>query len=157
VTNLTFSLATEADAVTVGANLRPADAVELALSLGKPGEEACLKSLSASIIAWSARRGGRAVAIFGVAPYSAIPGTGIVWMLATPEADAERRALLGKARYYITLMAKLFPRLMNAVYEKNARSLRWLSHLGFKSVETFPEYGVGRAPFRLMVYEAPHV
>lgn len=148
-----FKLSTIEEARQVGENLRPSDANELALAFGEPPIEVCVESVQRSVIAWTALKNGIPIAIFGVAHFK--PGVGLVWLLATPQADVERRAFLVSARKYVGHMARIYPVLFNFVLSANTRSRAWLKRLGFVEDKQLPEYGVGRAPFSICVYRSP--
>jgi hypothetical protein len=135
---ITFRLATEEDANAVGGSLREVDRLEILRGTGHDPITAPAVAVQDSLIAWSAVNGeGRVVAVFGVAPHS-VPQVGVVWLLATPEAEHETRAFLAKGRYYVGLMAKLYPTLMNWVDSENTRTRRWLNRLGFVEGEPRP-------------------
>ncbi len=148
-----YRLATVGDARQVGANLRHSDREELALSLGLDPEGATVMSVEKSVIAWAALKEGRAIAVFGVGPYPGQQRVGVVWFLATPEVADYAVQFVKTGRYYVRLMGRIYPRLVNAVYTKNLRSRRWLRALGFTEGQVLPEYGVGRAPFVLIAYD----
>lgn len=130
--SVTFRLATEADARRVGALLRPVDRTEIERAgTGNTPELAPLVGVQQSLISWAAVNAeGDAIAIFGVAPHTQ-PGIGVVWLLATPESEHETRAFVHAGRYYVDLMERLFPVLLNTVDADNVRTRRWLRALGF--------------------------
>jgi hypothetical protein len=79
---------------------------------------------------------------------------GVVWLLATPEAEHEARAFLHMGRYYVGLMSSLYPTLLNAVDSENTRTRRWLKRLGF--VEGAPIIGrLTGHPFIPITYTRP--
>lgn len=150
---ITFRLATEDDALRVGGSLREVDRLELARGTGHDPVNAPVRSVHDSTISWCAADSEGPIAVFGVAPDRGVPGQGIVWFLAVDRAERYGREFLAKGRYYVSLMAKLYPTLTNAVDSENLRTRRWLGRLGF--VEE-PEMVLGRLtnhPFVIVTYK----
>jgi hypothetical protein len=149
---VTFRLATDEDACYVGENLRECDRLELSRGGNEPPLTSPLKSLHASLIAWTMVREGKPIALFGVGPLKGKPGVGVVWLLGTPGVERAARALVSSGRYYVSLMARLFPTLCNAVDIENSTSRRWLRALGFHEGETILMKG---NPFVVILYRRP--
>lgn len=120
-------------AATRGPNVHPADAISRAVLL--------------SSHAWvAASEGGRAIAIFGVAPVSLLNGIGSPWLLATDEAFRHPRSLVVEGRRYLSVMRAIYSDMVNYVDARNVRSVRWLKHLGFTLHPAAP-YGIEDEPF----------
>jgi hypothetical protein len=151
---ITFSLATEEHARAVQLKLRAVDISEVAKAGSNP-MDTVERSLEASLIAWTMFRDGRPIAVFGVAPHKGAPGVGIVWLLGTDELVHAGRSLVKAGHYYVALMHKLFPKLVNAIDPENKRTRRWLAALGFVEVADLP-MKTG-AVFRVIQREATHV
>lgn len=154
MSTITFRLATDEDAYYVGDNLRECDRVEIQRGGTEDPAISPLKSLHASLIAWAMVREGRAIALFGVAPFKLAERTGVVWLLGTPECGRAAKTLVRSGRYYVGLMSRLFPILLNAVDVENITSRNWLSALGFKEIASCELNG---NPFVVVEHRSPNV
>ena len=138
------------DAAWFAPRLRESDRVEVqavAIDL-----EACLRaSIEASEICMVAERQGRGVILLGCVP--APDGAGIPWLLATDEVRPFPGALTAIGKRYVALFLERWPRLINAVDERNTVSIRWLQRLGFTIGEPQP-FGLAGEPFRVFTMEA---
>lgn len=150
--SITFRPATDDDALHVGENLRESDRLELSRGGNDDPLKSPLKSLHKSLIAWTMVREGRAIAVFGVAPFKGHETTGIVWLLGTPELERAAKSLVMGGRYYVGLMSRLFPHLCNAVDVENSSTRRWLRALGFVEGD---DVTINDNPFLLVHYRRP--
>lgn len=132
----------------IAENLRPADDDEVFAQTGTRHHagtlRTCLAGASSAVMAVSVY--GVPMAILGVGTLSLIYNTGCPWMVATPEADQHRRALIDCGRSYTAAMLMQYERLENHVDARNKRSVAWLQRLGF-TLETPKPHGPLGLPF----------
>lgn len=110
--------------------MREIDQVECAL-MGYSPKNALRTGLLNSTLVWTFKLDGRAEAMFGAAPISLIGGSGRAWMLMTDEAERQRTALVRLGRIYTAAMHEHYDVLTNWIHADNAKSIRWLSRLGY--------------------------
>jgi hypothetical protein len=110
--------------------MREADRIEAA-AWGHTPKAALRGSLRASTVAWTAMADGVPVAMFGVAPISAMDRLGTPWMLGTDDVEAQARAVLRLGPRFLAAIEREFPRLENRVSADNHVSIGWLRRLGF--------------------------
>jgi hypothetical protein len=150
-------LATLEDALSLSTRLRAADRDEVIATSGPDIEEALRSSLQGSTLCWVATEDDDvALMIFGVAPVTGYPGFGTPWMLGSDRLDQLSKELLKLSRWYVYLMNRAYPYLINFVDQRNASSIRWLKWCGFKFGATVPEYGEAKVPF-IHFYRTIHV
>jgi hypothetical protein len=147
VTVLARREATPGMAFDLGGRLRQADVEEIKAACGLGGQEvlvqAVLKSRQAD--AWLVNE--RLVAMSGVSRSLTQAGVGIVWMLASAEADLFPKYLLRGQRDYVQELLQGHDMLFNFVDNRNIKSQRWLKWLGFHLGDPVP-FGVAQLPFR---------
>jgi hypothetical protein len=113
----------------ISESLRDQDEVEVYLLTGKPNLEALVASVEASRYTKVLYLGGNPAAIFGLGHLS--DEVGVPWMVGTQEMVKHSRAWLKLAPAMRDFFHQHYPTLTNVVHEKNTRSIRWLSKLGF--------------------------
>lgn len=140
--------ATLDDAVAVAYNLRWQDIAELQAMRGEDVNvrDALVSAVRRSSHCWAACKDGAVLAVFGVAPISLLEGLGSPWLLATPQAERCAGALVKQGREYISIMQRIYPRMVNFVDARNRKSIRWLKRLGFVIHDPAP-VGVMQLPF----------
>ena len=143
---ITILPATREDADALYLAMRTADYAECEAYGQSSVLEGVRESVSGSTHAWTARADGELLACFGVAPLSFLTGVGSPWLLGTDVLNRHPRELMSKARKYLPFMLGIFPHLINFVHVDNARSIRWLSRLGFTLHDPQP-YGLRGALF----------
>ena len=132
MSRLTFHPALPAGVAHIGANLRQADRVELAVT--SPSEEpAAIVARSVADSRWAivAAVDDVPAIVYGVAPSELSPHIGHPWMLATDDLLKVRREFARRCRDEIRLMSMRFACLTNQVHRDNALSIRWLQWGGF--------------------------
>jgi hypothetical protein len=77
------------------------------------------------------------ICIFGVYTHGEV---GFIGMLATQDIEKEQRSFLIQGKKWVEAHAKKHKVLMNYIYSKNKKAIKWLEWLGF-SVEK--HYGLG--------------
>lgn len=110
--------------------MREVDRLECA-AVGHTPKQALVEGLRSSTLCWTAWRGDRPVAMFGVAPISMIEGRGAAWFLGTDEVWLGARHLIRWGPAFVDGMQRQFPTLENAVAADNAPAIRLLTRLGF--------------------------
>lgn len=73
---------------------------------------------------------GSPIAVFGFVPTSATGSS--VWLIAIDNLSALPPSLIVQAKDYLQEVAKDFPKLTTAVWEKNPDHIRWVQWLGFQ-------------------------
>lgn len=134
------------DVVTLAQNLRDADRAEMAAYGHDDPLGPLTRSVTSSMMCWSAFADGELGAIMGCTPLNLIGGVGSPWMMGTPVLDRHQRVLVRQTPVYISRMLRVFPHLVNFVHTENTTSVRWLRRLGFTLHEAAP-YGALGAPF----------
>lgn len=138
----------------VGVHLREVDRREVERSTGDNPVSAPLRSVQASIIAWTLLIDGVPAACFGVAPDKRDHRAGVVWLLGTPAVHQAAYALVRSGKYYVSLMKRLYPVLHNMVDAENTTSLAWLKALGFEQGPYACESKSGH-PFLYVFHQEP--
>lgn len=126
--------ATTWDLLSLARNLRNTDLRELELTTGKAPLDALTEAfeMSTQCMVVTLTEGGEPAAIFGAAPQPDQEGTGIVWLMATPEIRKCALAFLKVVPEIIEEMLQEFPRgLHNIVWSKNRLHVRWIKAAGF--------------------------
>lgn len=112
--------------------LRESDRLELYASMGQEPFTALQDSFEASVASWCIVVSGEPILIWGVASYGSLMGrVGMPWMLGSVAMDMHQLYIARKAPYYIGLMHRIYPELMNYVHAKNGRAVRFLEWCGF--------------------------
>ena len=120
------------DIVYVAQHMRDSDRIELAAG----GHVDILKTLEDSVrvsnavyVAVGMEWNSPPVALYGVA--EDLDGSGIPWLLGTPELPRHSRALVEHGKRLVRDWRSDYRKLHNFVHVENHRSIRWLQHLGF--------------------------
>ncbi|WP_139375709.1 hypothetical protein [Sphingopyxis flava] len=125
----------------VGENLREADVAEIRATMVGDPAEILQASAMGSTLGWvMVNATGLPVALFGVAPHG-IPGVGVPWMVATPEALKERLSWARQTRRHVDEMLEVFPTLTNHIDARNDASLDWLLWAGFDLIDAKSNHG----------------
>jgi len=148
---LTYREATLADASYLAQYMRDSDKLELRLSSGDDLEATLEQSFKASSVCRTACINGIPCCIFGVAPL--FDEVAAPWMVATKAVYRFKGKLITDAQRWLESIKPDFSRLVNFVHAENTTSIAWLSRLGFTVGGVTPEYGVGKAPFRIFHME----
>ena len=133
-----FSPPTRHDILELCMNLRSVDEYEIFAVTGsrEPSHivEVITNSVEDSGVRCAAARDdeGHLLCIFGVTPQGVLGWRGVPWLLATDRLDENRRELLVRARWIVNDMKREFLVLENVVWEKNEKSIRFLTALGFE-------------------------
>jgi len=144
---------TEEGIAHIAENLRPADREEAHATFGHrryaDGMRLSVAASDSVVMALSAY--GEPVALLGVSTVSFLYNTGCPWMLATPHADAYRRAFIECGRTYTQAMLSEYASLENFVDARNAKSIAWLQRIGFTigAAEPYGALGLPFCPFRI--------
>ncbi len=147
VSILTYRQATLADAEHVGSHLRLQDYIEAYLqSHGKEPVDAVKESHRASAVVLAACLDERPIAVFGLSKVD--DSIASPWLMATNEADRFPKEMVGLGRQFVGAWLHDFDCLTNYVHADNAKSIRWLKHLGFTVLLPQPIGHMG-APFCL--------
>lgn len=137
-----FREATLLDADAVAADIRPADAIELALATcGDAARQACRASVAISTAAWSATLGGRPLGVFGVCAGDPPDQPAIIWGIATTLADQVPLLFCRWSLVALRMAMAAVPkdtRFANAVHAEHTTSIRWLRWLGAEFGKPFP-------------------
>lgn len=106
-----------------------------------------------SDLAWVILCDGEPLTVFGVAP-TGCEGSGMVWMMGTPQMDRVSLRLARISLDCIRLMHRSYRCLWNYIDARNEQSMRWLRWTGFRLLEAHPEFGrEGRLFFTFARYE----
>lgn len=122
--------AEEADIAIIAADIRPADAVEMA-ALGTTPADAMREGMRLSSWAATGLLDGVPVCMFGVSPQNLILGHGVPWMLSARGVERAQIAFLRRCRPAVEVMRAQYPTLRNVVHVENRLAIRWLAWLGF--------------------------
>lgn len=99
--------------------------------MGHSPKGALRTGLLGSTIAWVVKIDGRPEAMFGATPISIVEGRGRPWLLMTDVAEKQHRALMRLGLIYTQIMQFNYPVLENWVHAENAKTIRWLTRLGY--------------------------
>ncbi len=147
MTGFAIDMATAADVVELGPNLRAADVEEVRAASGFGAIDALGRSFDFSTHVWVVRDiGGHPLALWGVGPLSLVEGRGCPWLLASDAFEALGADIARLSRPLLAGMRELYPRLENHVDTRHAKSVRWLQWLGF-TIEPASPWGVENRPF----------
>lgn len=139
--------ATEADARALAAMPRLDDARECAAIAGMSILDGALFSLSISDEAVTALAGGQVICMFGVGHECPLSGIRAPWLLGTRLVDKHAGQFLRTSRPMFKAMQWRYPALANYVDARAARTIRWLSWLGF-TIGAAEPMGVASRAFR---------
>ena len=87
--------------------------------------------LMGSTLVWTVLIDHRPEAMFGASPVSLAEGHGRPWLLMTPVAERQHKALIRLGTIYTAAMHAHYATLSNWIHADNQRSIRWLSRLGY--------------------------
>ncbi len=139
--------ATAADVGCLGPRLRAADVEEIRAASGLAPDEALRRSFAFSTHVWVVRDlSERPIALWGVGPLSLVAGRGCPWLLAADAFEALGTDVARLSRPLLAGMRDHYPHLENRVDARHAKSVRWLSWLGF-AIEPATPWGVEGRPF----------
>lgn len=111
--------------------LREMDREELLLSTGLSPDVALMDSFEFSFESWAVVEDGVVLCVFGLGSHPQGDGWGIPWLLASEEFYEVGFRFARECRGVIAKMHQKFPRLINMVYAKNSKAIRWLKWCGF--------------------------
>lgn len=137
--------------------LREADRVEVLRSHGTNPGEVLRTALRRSRYALTALVDDAPVAMFGVAPSGLISTTGVIWLLATDEAEKHWLRFGKISRDAVGFFQTQFTTLENFVDAENTTSINWLRWLGFTLDKAPVPFGVAQTPFYHFEWRANHV
>lgn len=138
--------ATQEDGIYIGNHLREADQHEGWSASRMRPVEMCTYSIQSSQVAFSILLDGEPIGIFGVADYSVVNRSGVIWFLGTDRIKEIGYLFVKYTRPFIKIFLSRWDRLMNQVHSENKESLRWLKLSGFKIDEPMP-YGYDQELF----------
>jgi hypothetical protein len=125
----------------IAANLRQADAAEVAATTREDPFWALYESWEGSTAAWLiVNETGLPIGVFGVAPHAALK-VGIAWLLGTPEMEAAALTVGRQTRRFVAEMNDLYPILWANVDARNELSIKWLEWAGFTMIDADPAFG----------------
>jgi len=130
----------------VAAHMRKSDRDEVFAAGAVTALEALRHSFDCSDESWAGLADGEPICIFGVAPRSMITGTGVPWLLGTPEIEKHALPFLRRSRRVMSEWRSRFELLENHVDARNTKSIQWLRWLGFTIHDAIP-YGPFNLPF----------
>ena len=110
--------------------MRAIDMIECA-TFGYTPKAALRSGLMGSTLAWTVLIDHHPEAMFGVSPISVVEGRGRPWLLMTPVAERQHKALVRLGTIYTAAMHTHYGALSNWIHADNSRSIRWLSRLGY--------------------------
>lgn len=134
-------------------HLRQSDRDELAAAHGLPPLDVLRLSVSRSSHGWVVLVDHRPVMIFGAAP-TALPGAGLMWMLATDGLAEISFAFARNSRRYFSELGKSYHLLWNYIDPRNTASMRWLKWCGFQIIDTLHGLGPNQRTFHLFARSA---
>ena len=146
-----IGLAQAGDAVSLEPRLRSADREELQAMTG-PDVLGCIEScVRASYgrlgrMAFSLRRDGELVAMFGFMPVGGMSDTAHPWLVGSDAFVDVARMQMSLARRYCRATLDEYPVLFNYVDARNRASIIWLKRLGF-TIQAPEPFGVAALPF----------
>jgi hypothetical protein len=114
----------------IAKRMREIDVLECA-AMGHTPKVALRMALLASTMAWTVMIDGEPEGMLGVTPVNVMEGKGCPWLLLTDKGGAQRKALMRLGRIYTGHMHRHFSLLENWVHADNARTIRWLTRLGY--------------------------
>lgn len=130
----------------IAPRLREADRQEVIAASGRTPEEVLAVGLQGDVCLTWLNAEGDPIAIGGVARTN-VEGAGAVWLLATPEIEAQRFAFLRNVGAYLEALHTVYPVLFNYVDARNTLHIRWLRWMGFTFINLHDSWGVEGRPF----------
>lgn len=115
---------------TIANRMREIDKIECAV-MGHTPKAALRTGLLASTLAWTVMIDGHPEGMFGVTPVSTLEGKGRPWFLMTDVCGKQHVSLVRLGRAYTDAIQRQYSHLENWVHAENARTIRWLSRLGY--------------------------
>lgn len=131
-------------------DIRPIDQAECEALFGDQWQHGVRMGAIGSMRLWAAEKGGRLLAVGGLAPISMVDGRGSPWLLGTRAMT--RRDFVRISRASIANALAICPRLENWVWAGAATSVRWLRQVGFHVEQPRP-YGPRGALFHRFTME----
>lgn len=120
------------DCFSLSGRLRDEDLMELRAVSGKSPLQVLEDSVNTSDMAFTVKKRGVPMMIFGVARRSLLTGTdSCCWALSAKEMGESGSAFLRHCRGVIVMLNRCFPVMSNYVGVWNRRTLRWLRWCGF--------------------------
>jgi len=130
--------------------VRQADRDEVAAVTGGGVVPALVTGVLGSTRAYTVKRSGRPIAIFGVADMPEFPAPtryGAVWMLGTDEIAEVYRPFLRGSRLWLPRLEEGYDMVGNLVDARNLAHVRYLRWLGFGFPRVHKSYGHEGRPF----------
>lgn len=115
---------------TIARRMRAIDKVECR-AMGHSPREALRLGLMGSTLAWTVLINGRPEAMLGAVPLNMIEGSGRPWLLMTDVAETKHVAIVRLGRIYTEAFHRHYRILENWVHADNAKTIRWLTRLGY--------------------------
>lgn len=126
---LDIKAVTMKDVRDVARTMRPEDAREVA-KMGFEPEEALMRSLAASSIAWTAVYRFKPVCIFGLAPDSVLGARARLWLLGSERLEKCKLSYFKTCKRAVEGLLSRYPVLWNVVDPEYDRAHKWLTKLG---------------------------
>lgn len=92
------------------------------------------------------------IGMFGSTP-SEDEDYGCAWLLSSDELKKHAVQFMKECPNWVSDMGEGYKYLYNFIDVENTTSRLWLKFLGFKELETIPEYGHAKIPFKLIMKE----
>ncbi len=99
------------------------------------------RSIEASSLSWSIRKGEECIGLFGVGADPAMEERGSPWLLATPKLEDISITFLKQSKECVQRMLDRHSFLENWVDQRNLTSIKWLEWCGFTVFDPEP-FGV---------------
>jgi hypothetical protein len=114
----------------------PQDVLSLGFTLGRP----CRTFVGDT---------GNVIAMFGVTPMPTDSPVkyGVVWCLTTPELFKKKMYFMRHCREEMKEVCKGYDKVLNFVYYKNTRHIRWIKAMGFTMEDKPRPFGWQELPF----------
>lgn len=143
VINLTTRRATMLDVVEILPSLRREDLAEVEAEGYAPMRKSLEMSLAMSgSQAWTVRRDGKIMAMWGVVEVNLLGGVAVPWALTTTEVDRHPKDFLRETLLSVRRLRSQYALLWNRVDARYTKALRWAKRAGFEvgSPITFKGY-----------------
>ncbi len=135
------------DAYLLAPDLRQADKDEIYASTGDAPIQALVEGVQCSDQCLTIWDRDRPLGMFGLAHHEALPGVGLVWMVATDALPTIIRDFVRQTPLYLSLFHSSYRVLGNFVDERNAVHIKWLKRVGFTFINRHPKFGFEGRPF----------
>jgi len=129
------------------ASIRPADRRESLAGSGIPTGVALKRVIPEGTTNLIALLDGTPLVLWGVRPHLQYPKVGIVWLVATVQAERRLVALHQEMRWQLDEALTAYPTLWNVVWEGNALHVHWLRRIGAEFIAHHPKLGPLDEPF----------